>query len=38
MQAQLKDEQVVVDNKKAETDALLVQVGGLRVRLGLGLD
>ena len=27
MQAQLKDEQVVVDNKKAETDALLVQVG-----------
>ena len=31
MQAQLKDEQVVIDNKKAETDALLVQV------LGLGL-
>ena len=27
MQAQLKDEQVVVENKKAETDALLVQVG-----------
>ena len=37
MQAQLKDEQVVVDNKKAETDALLVQVGGLRVRVRLGL-
>ena len=27
MQVQLKDEQVVVEQKKEETDALLVQVG-----------
>ena len=27
MQVQLKEEQVVVEHKKAETDALLVQVG-----------